>query len=199
MVQLDGNQVKLTKGRKCRPEAERRFHELMLQRGTNPPPESPEPTVASIFETYLDSARKRLADRSFDERRLILQWFAEAHGFRKVAECLPYHLSSWIDANPQWATDWTIAPGVEEHVGRSNETPISSAEIPAILLYSGRRAAAAAPGLDQPSHSRRSINVASTDPAASRGLRLDTPRNTRCIVPRLPTPSLWDATRPAPV
>src|SRR6516225_10271254 len=109
MVQLDGKQVKLAKGRKCRPEAERRFHELMLQRGTNPPPESPEPTVASIFETYLGSARKRLAERSLYERRLILQRFAEAHGFRKVAECLPFHLSSWIDANPQWASDWTVA------------------------------------------------------------------------------------------
>jgi integrase len=81
----------------------------MLQRGTNPPPEGPEPTIASLFETYLDSARKRLAERSLYERRLILQRFAEAHGFRKVAECLPYHLSTWVDANPQWASDWTIA------------------------------------------------------------------------------------------
>lgn len=109
MVQLDGKQVKLAKGRKCRPEAERRFHELMIQRDKNPAPESPDPTVASVIETYHDSARKRLAERSLYERRLILQRFAEAHGWRRVADCLPYHLSGWIDANPQWTSDWTVA------------------------------------------------------------------------------------------
>ena len=101
MDQLDGKQVKLARGRKNRPEAERRFHELVLQRAKNPAPESPAPTVTSMIETYLDCARKRLADRSLYERRLILQRFAEAHGWRRVADCLPYYLSSWIDANPQ--------------------------------------------------------------------------------------------------
>ncbi len=57
MVQLDGKQVKLARGRKCRPEADRRFHELMLQRDKNPAPESPDPTAASVIETYLESAR----------------------------------------------------------------------------------------------------------------------------------------------
>jgi hypothetical protein len=36
MVQLDGKQVKLAMGKKNRLDAERRFHELMLQREKNP-------------------------------------------------------------------------------------------------------------------------------------------------------------------
>jgi integrase len=109
MVQIDGKQVKLAKGRKNRPEAERRFHELMLQRDKNPAPESPDPTVASTIETYLASARKRYGERTLYERTHYLQAFAEAHGWRRVADCLPYHLTAWIDANPQWKSDWTVA------------------------------------------------------------------------------------------
>src|SRR5262249_32256036 len=46
--------------------------------------------------------------RSFAERRSILQRFAEAHGFRSVDECRPFHLTHWLDANSQWRSDWTL-------------------------------------------------------------------------------------------
>ena len=41
--------------------------------------------------------------------RSYLQLFAEAHGFRRVRDCLPIHLTNWRDQNPQWESDWTIA------------------------------------------------------------------------------------------
>ena len=110
MVQIDGKQVKLAKGRRNRQQAEHKFHELMLQRGKNPAPESGEHTVASIIEAYLTHARTRYASRTYYERRRYLQLFAEAHGWRKVndRDCLPLHLTSWLDAHPDWQSDWTL-------------------------------------------------------------------------------------------
>jgi integrase len=35
--------------------------------------------------------------------------FAEAHGFRLVKECLPIHLTQWLDGKTAWVSDWTRA------------------------------------------------------------------------------------------
>ena len=44
----------------------------------------------------------------------LRQRFAETHGFRRVndKDCLPFHLTSWLDAHPQWESDWTKAAAV---------------------------------------------------------------------------------------
>jgi integrase len=111
MVQLDGKQVKLARGKKSRQAAEHRFHELMLQRANNPAPENGEHTVASIIDAYLTHAKRDYAERTLYERQRYLQMFAESHGWRKVndKDCLPFHLTSWLDAHQGWKSDWTLA------------------------------------------------------------------------------------------
>jgi hypothetical protein len=67
------------------------------------------PTVASIVDAYLDFAQHRDSPRTFYERKLILQQFVDDHGYRRVRDCLPYHLTNWLDGHPSWKSDWTRA------------------------------------------------------------------------------------------
>lgn len=108
MVQLDGEQMKLVRGKENRDQAHTRFHELMLQRAANPAPVSEAPTVASIIDLYLASAARRLSPETLPMLKRRLQGFAESHGWRLIRDCLPFHLTSWLEGNPQWATDWTL-------------------------------------------------------------------------------------------
>jgi len=107
MVQIDGEQVKLARGAKNREAAAKRYHELMLERTANPAPTTEEQTVASVIDTYLASVTKRLSAGTLPMLRHRLQAFAEAHGWRLIRDCVPYHLTHWLDCNPQWTTDWT--------------------------------------------------------------------------------------------
>lgn len=108
MVCLGGKKVVLAVGRKKRDEAERRFHELILQRVANPHADSDEHTVASIIDLYLTHAERHLAPRTLDHRKKRLQDFAEAIGYKKVADCKAFHLTKYIDGHPGLRADWTI-------------------------------------------------------------------------------------------
>jgi integrase len=108
-VTVGGERLRLARGKSNKKAARTAFHELMLVRAANPAPESDRPTVVSVVETFLGHAQRYYDARSFQERRSILQRFAEAHGFRPVAECVPYHLTSWLDAHPRWKSDWTVS------------------------------------------------------------------------------------------
>jgi hypothetical protein len=83
----------------------------MLQRDTNPLPQSGEPTGASVIDLYRNHVKLRQSPRTLSERQHYLQRFAEGHGWRKVndQDCLAFHLASWLDANRQWQSDWTLA------------------------------------------------------------------------------------------
>ncbi len=109
MAYVDGQKVKLAKGKSNRKQADIKLRELLHIRDLNPAPEGGEATVASIIDLYLAHAAKKLGERTLYERTHYLQAFAEAHGWRKIASCLPFHLTSWLDGNPQWASDWTVA------------------------------------------------------------------------------------------
>jgi integrase len=114
MVYLDGKKTKLFKGPKnaaTRAEAEKRLRELLHLRDKNPAPGSPRPTVASVIDLYLTHAAKKYSSEALAIRRHYLQEFAEAHGWRELNErdCLPFHLTSWLDAHPDWKSDWTKA------------------------------------------------------------------------------------------
>jgi integrase len=109
MVYINGKKVKLAKGKANRKQAEVKLRELLHLRDLNPAPETDEPTVASVIELYLAHAARKLGERTLYERKHYLQAFAEAHGWQTVSSCLPFHLTSWLDANPQWASDWTVA------------------------------------------------------------------------------------------
>jgi integrase len=108
-VTLNGRRLRLARGKANKKLAEAKFHELMLELAATPAPDSDRPTVVSIIEAFLAHAERHYDPRSFAERRSILQRFAEAHGFRAAADCKPFHLTGWLDANPQWASDWTIS------------------------------------------------------------------------------------------
>ncbi len=108
MVYLDGQKISLAKGKGNKVEAKERFLQLELERSLNPDPQSRDATVASIVEAYLDFAKPNLSERTRYERTAILQSFCEAHGFRKIRECLPFHLTKWLRSQTTWKSDWTI-------------------------------------------------------------------------------------------
>jgi integrase len=109
MTTINHEKIKLVKGRDKRAEANKKLRELLQLRDLNPTPESGELTVAAVIDLYLTHAETRLSERSLYGRKAYLQSFAEAHGFRRVndRDCLPFHLTSWIDAHPEWESDWT--------------------------------------------------------------------------------------------
>ncbi len=109
MSYVGGTKVKLAKGKANRRQAEVKLRELLHLRDLNPAPESDGHTVASVIELYLAHAANRLGERTLYERKHYLQAFAEAHGWRRVGDCKPFHFTSWVDANPQWKSDWTVA------------------------------------------------------------------------------------------
>jgi integrase len=106
-VTLGGQRLGLAHGKHNRRAAEDKFHELMIERDANPAPDSGRPTVVSVVEAYLAYAARRLAARNYADLRSVLQRFAEAHGYRLVTDCKAYHLTSWLDASPSFASDWT--------------------------------------------------------------------------------------------
>jgi integrase len=114
MAQIDRKQVKLAKGKDKKTDAQKRLRELLTLRDKNPSPESGLLTVAAVIELFLDHAKMKYDPQTLYNRKLIYQDFAEAHGFRLVndKDCLPYHLTSWLDAHKEWVSDWTKAHGI---------------------------------------------------------------------------------------
>lgn len=108
-VKIGGRQKKLVHGRRSKQAAVDRWHELMNERASNPAPDSRNHTVASIIDLYLTHSKRSYSARSFATRQHYLQRFAEAQGFRLISECLPIHLTGWIDSNEEWKSDWTLA------------------------------------------------------------------------------------------
>lgn len=108
-VKIGGRLHKLARGRENKDAALTRWHELMTERGSNPPLDSPDHTIASIIDLYLAHIERSRAPRTFANCKYYLQRFAEAHGFRLVRDCRPIHLTHWIDANRQWVSDWTVS------------------------------------------------------------------------------------------
>jgi integrase len=117
MAYLDGKKEKLIKGPK-NPEhkllAAKKLREVLHLRDLNPVPESECHTVASIIDLYLSLHRKSYCASSLTGRSHLLQDFAETHGWRAVndKDCLPFHLTSWLDSHNGWESDWTKAHAV---------------------------------------------------------------------------------------
>ena len=109
-IKIAGKQHKLARGRKNREAALQRWHELVLEQASNPAPDSSsESTVASIIDLYLTHTKRLYAPASYATRQRYLQQFAEAHGFRLARDCLPMHLTTWLDGNRTWKSDWTLS------------------------------------------------------------------------------------------
>lgn len=109
MAVVGGVRHKLAKGRDAKADAKRELAKLLAVRDAAPDPDSRDLTVAGVVELYLESMKDKYAERSLYERKIILQAFAEAHGFRRADEagCKPYHLTRWLDSNERWKSDWT--------------------------------------------------------------------------------------------
>ena len=109
-VEIHGRQKMLAKGpdtKETWARAQLEYHRLMAEILANPPVDGGNPTVASVIDAFLEYAIHRDAETTFYERKLYLQAFAEAHGGRLVADCVAYHLTSWIDAHSSWQSDST--------------------------------------------------------------------------------------------
>lgn len=107
MVWCAGRRVKLAEGKKNKKAAQDRYDELRFEASRNPHPDSGAATVASVIERYQSFAANRLSASTLASRWPYLQSFAEAHGWRSIAEARPDHMQQWLDAHPEWESDWT--------------------------------------------------------------------------------------------
>ncbi|MCX7425414.1 MAG: hypothetical protein NTW96_07285 [Planctomycetia bacterium] len=82
---------------------------LLLECEANPSVESGVHTVVSIIDEYLVFAQKHVAGSTFYEQKLYLQEFCKTYGARRIQECIPYHLTKWVDSHPKWESAWTRA------------------------------------------------------------------------------------------
>lgn len=107
MAVVGGVRHKLAKGKDAKAEAKKRLREILSLKEASPAPDSRDLTVPGVIELYLEHAKRSYAPRSLYERRLILQAFAEAHGFQKAndLDCSPHHFTAWLDANERWKSD----------------------------------------------------------------------------------------------
>jgi integrase/recombinase XerD len=106
-VWWNGKRRNLAKGKANRKKAKDRYKELLKEAEANPPLDAPQ-TIASVIEQYLKFAKDELSADSFELRKLYLQEFAEAEGWRSVAETKKIHLTAWVHLHTQWKSDWTL-------------------------------------------------------------------------------------------
>lgn len=111
-IKINGRQVKLTQGRRSRQAAMHRWHELILERSANPPPDSQDHTVASVIDLFLAYSKRSYAPQTYANLHHYLQRFAEAHGFRRIADCKALYVTMWLDSHPDWVSDWTRSHAV---------------------------------------------------------------------------------------
>jgi integrase len=69
--------------------------------------ESGAPKIGDVIDDYLSFAVLRMAPPSFEVRARYLGEFREAIGVLAVSEAKPLHLIRWLNAHPQWRSDWT--------------------------------------------------------------------------------------------
>ncbi len=77
-------------------------------------------TVASVIEAFLLHDEKHSNPRTYYERKRYLQLFSEEHGRRRIKDCKPFHLTTWLDANPRWAN-----PATHSYVVRCIKRPFN--------------------------------------------------------------------------
>jgi integrase len=62
-------------------------------------------TVTSVIDEYLKQAK--LAASTLAMRKPYLNSFKAFNGRRRVDDCLPDHMEEWLEAHPEWVSDWT--------------------------------------------------------------------------------------------
>jgi integrase len=111
---IGGKKTKLLKAKESEANTRRaqkilksRLQEREFQVRFNVQPERSDQTVASVLEAYQENAKASLGSGTRRIRFAYQQSFAEAHGWRKVNECKPSHMRSWLDSHTEWESDWT--------------------------------------------------------------------------------------------
>ncbi len=98
-VEIDGRQVRLAKGRENRAEAVKQFHLLMA--GSKPARQE-DRSVAEVCDLYLVHSEREHEPSTFAWHKHYLQLFCDRRGKLKAAGLIPFHLTAWLDAHPDW-------------------------------------------------------------------------------------------------
>lgn len=87
MIEINGKQHRLAKGRENKRQAENQFHRLMVEIEANPGVEGSDATVASLLDEYLVNLKLRnRSKRTIYERSRYLQLFAEDFGQQRIGQ-----------------------------------------------------------------------------------------------------------------
>ena len=106
-VYCDGKKVPLAKGKPNLKAAKDALLKMQALARFNPSPDSPNQTVLSVIERYIEVAFPKLSPETRKLRTGYLQSFAELHGWREVTVCRPDHMEEWMNKHPEWVSDWT--------------------------------------------------------------------------------------------
>ena len=104
MAYVGGEKKKLAEGRENKKAARTKLNELLSVASVATANEA---TVASVIERYLADVGDELATNTLGLRKPYLQSFAEMHGWRRIEDCRPSHMRSWLKAHQEWHSDWT--------------------------------------------------------------------------------------------
>lgn len=124
MVILNGERIRLAKGRENRKQAEQAFHELMATRAVDP--EATDARVADFIEAFLQDVQVNRSAETLRGHRFYCQSFAEACGYLAAREIKPRDVSKWLAAKTTWgpttkynarrsvfrAFSWAVAEGI---------------------------------------------------------------------------------------
>jgi hypothetical protein len=87
MIEINGKQHRLAKGRENKRQAENQFHRLMVEIEANPGVEGSDATVASLLDEFLVNLKLRnRSKRTIYERSRYLQLFAEDFGQQRIGQ-----------------------------------------------------------------------------------------------------------------
>jgi integrase len=98
-VCLDGSQINLGRDKD---EAFRRFHQLMLDRGTQAPGIDPSLTVGRLAEVYTNDCRHRLKPNPFKMADYFLRSFVALYGSHRAITIKARDLDAWVRQHPNW-------------------------------------------------------------------------------------------------
>lgn len=65
-------------------------------------------TVQELFDLYVKHEEKEQSARTFEERKRLLDLYAESYGVMPIADLIPADLELWLKGFPSWKSDWTL-------------------------------------------------------------------------------------------
>ncbi|MBI1902910.1 MAG: site-specific integrase [Planctomycetes bacterium] len=94
-VQIGARQVKLARGRESADEAQRRYHELMLENGQAAPEQFRDTTVAHLCDLFLDWSCRNNDPTTYKWYLYFLDRFCLEFGHIRVSALKPFHITCW--------------------------------------------------------------------------------------------------------